>query len=348
MYGLEVGLWNSIGYVAQAVGLETTLASKSAFLCSMAVVIVPLLDCLAGKRLLPRQWAGALMALVGVAFLELGGVNFDLLSSGGGITVGDKLSLIQPFTFGLGFWRMEQAMHRFPREAQRMTAAQLMAIFASSVCYGLWSLGVLDQSGATGIAGLESSLSVIATSFPWHEWFTSPSILFSLFWTGCITTALTIYMETLALESLSAAETTLIFSTEPLWGTAVAVAVMGEQMGLNAVVGATLILAACIFSNLGIDGLREFWKSATESVFADDNDDRSRNRSRNRNRPTPNAGDAGRSSPTRFLTDNWALLSSGVAGVLAIQKVALGAASQTTQEVEEIVDGLIENLADKL
>ena len=37
--GFEVGLWNSIGYVAQAVGLETTDASKSAFICSLAVVV---------------------------------------------------------------------------------------------------------------------------------------------------------------------------------------------------------------------------------------------------------------------------------------------------------------------
>ena len=31
--GLEIGAWNSAGYLAQAVGLETTDASKSAFIC---------------------------------------------------------------------------------------------------------------------------------------------------------------------------------------------------------------------------------------------------------------------------------------------------------------------------
>ena len=66
----------------------------------------------------------------------------------------------------------------------------------------------------------------------------NPTILLELFWTGVITTALTVYMETCALKTLSAAETTLIFSTEPLWGTAFAAAVMGEQLGMNAAVGA--------------------------------------------------------------------------------------------------------------
>ena len=271
LYGLEVGLWNSIGYVAQAVGLETTLASESAFLCSMAVVIVPLLDWIAGKKLLSRQWAGAVLALVGVAFLELGDVDTLMSSSGSVFDTGTQLSLIQPLTFGLGFWRMEQAMNKFPEEAPRMTAAQLMAIFVSSVGYGLWSMGVFEPFFASSdvsstLTGFQSALSGVSTSFPWNEWSRTPSILFSLFWTGCITTALTIYMETLALESLSAAETTLIFSTEPLWGTAFAVALMGEQMGVNSVVGAGLILTACIYSNLGVTGIQELWTSTMQSL----------------------------------------------------------------------------------
>jgi drug/metabolite transporter (DMT)-like permease len=281
LWGLEVGMWNSFGYVAQAVGLETTLASKSAFLCSMAVVIVPLLDWIAGKTLVSRQWIGAMMALVGVAFLELGGAsgvsasasniigdNTEVALSGfsaltSDITTGDLLSMVQPFAFGLGFWRMEQAMNQYPEEAPRMTAAQLMAVFISSFVYGLYTLDVFDSNG---LVGLQSSLATIEMSFPWKEWFTDPSILFSLFWTGCITTALTIYMETLALESLSAAETTLIFSTEPLWGTAFAVALMGEQIGMNAAVGGSLILAACLYSNLGIDGLQNMLKQGIGSI----------------------------------------------------------------------------------
>jgi hypothetical protein len=49
------GMWNSVGYVAQAVGLETTSASKSAFLCSLSVVIVPLIERCVGKQLTRKQ-----------------------------------------------------------------------------------------------------------------------------------------------------------------------------------------------------------------------------------------------------------------------------------------------------
>lgn len=360
MFGLEVGLWNSLGYVSQAVGLETTLASKSAFLCSMAVVIVPLLDWITGKRLLPRQWVGALMALVGVAFLELGDVDALLAASLGGgsgeLITGDALSMVQPFAFGLGFWRMEQAMHEYPEEAPRMTAAQLMAILASSIGYGLWTLGVFDHlrlpdgtfDAGLALDGIQASLATISTSFPWREWLTDPHLLFSLFWTGCITTALTVYMENLALESLSAAETTLIFSTEPLWGTAFAVAVMGEQMGLNAAAGAGLILAACLYSNLGVKGLREMGASTLESI-ASAAAWVETNRGKAASSVESGGAEPSSSALLRSLQDHWPWLQTGFAGGLAAWIVASDPSSGLkTQELDEIVDGLIENLMDKL
>lgn len=244
--GFEVGLWNSIGYVSQAVGLDSTPAAESAFICSLAVVTVPILDFLAGKKLLPRQWGGAFLAVVGVALLELvGGAGTDHSS----LTSGDLLTLVQPFAFGIGFWRMEQAMHNFPRQASRMTAAQLLAVFMASLTYGFWAI----------------DLQTLQT-FPWSEWMTDTSILFSLFWTGIITTAMTIYMENKAMETLSAAETTLIFSTEPLWGTAFAGVVMGEQLGPNVALGAVFILTACVYSNLGLGGVKNLWQGGVASV----------------------------------------------------------------------------------
>jgi len=343
MYGLEVGLWNSIGYVAQAVGLETTLASESAFLCSMAVVIVPLLDWVAGKRLLPRQWVGALMALIGVAILELGDTGAIMSSNSNGdviIPTGDLLSMIQPFAFGLGFWRMEQAMDRFPNEAPRMTAAQLMAIFISSVGFGLWTIGAFDHffdgsSPGVALEGLQSSLASVSTLYPWNEWASNSSIWLSLFWTGLITTALTIYMENLALESLSAAETTLIFSTEPLWGTAFAVAVMGETMGVNSAVGAGLILMACLYSNLGMRGLQEMWRNTVtkKNTSARNND----------------ASDVESSSSSflRSLQNHWPWLTSGSADGLATWNSA-SSSDTKSEELNEIVENLIKNLVNKL
>jgi len=229
--GMEVGLLNSVGYLAQAEGLQTTDASKSAFICSLAVVFVPILDKLSGKSVPLQKAIGALIAVAGVGVLELQGQSS---LSDFSLSHGDLLSLVQPVVFGAGFWKMEQAMHKHPTEAKRLTAGQLLAVAISSVLY--------CSAGLDGVAppNLNEIMSYV----------TDPSILASLFWTGIITTALTIYMETIALKTLSAAETTLIFSTEPLWGAAFASFFVGERFGISAGIGAALIICGCIYSNI--------------------------------------------------------------------------------------------------
>ena len=53
------------------------------------------------------------------------------------------------------------------------------------------------------------------------------------------------------MRSLSAAESTVIYSTEPLWGAAFAAATLGETLGWNTFVGALLIICACLWSSIG-------------------------------------------------------------------------------------------------
>lgn len=78
--GLEVGAYNALGYWTQATSLISTSASTVAFICSLAVIVVPILctifpnkeEMMEGKAwyapLLP-----ALLASAGVGCLELGG-----------------------------------------------------------------------------------------------------------------------------------------------------------------------------------------------------------------------------------------------------------------------------------
>eukprot|EP00585_Thalassiosira_rotula_P020155 CAMPEP_0196202850 /NCGR_PEP_ID=MMETSP0912-20130531/5511_1 /TAXON_ID=49265 /ORGANISM="Thalassiosira rotula, Strain GSO102" /LENGTH=102 /DNA_ID=CAMNT_0041476829 /DNA_START=6 /DNA_END=311 /DNA_ORIENTATION=+ len=86
-------------------------------------------------------------------------------------------------------------------------------------------------------------------------WLQTPSILGMLVWTGVVTTAFTMYMETVALKTLSAAETTLIFSTEPLFGAAFAALVANECLGPEAAVGAAFIIGGCLVSGMDVGSL---------------------------------------------------------------------------------------------
>jgi len=63
-------------------------------------------------------------------------------------------------------------------------------------------------------------------------------------------------MEAMALQTLSAAETTLLLSTEPLWGALFASWILHEEFGYDAILGGALVLCACLYSSLGIQGIR--------------------------------------------------------------------------------------------
>ncbi|CAM9469349.1 unnamed protein product [Choristocarpus tenellus] len=286
--GIEIGVVNAVGYWAQSQSLMTTTASKSAFICSLAVVLVPLLDS-AFTKLMPgvdeqrgdRQeglgegeqilmelappsvstgltgegwmnildvmdgpWFPAIMATLGVACLELTGGD-------GGPTIGDLWAMVQPICFGLGFWRTEHFTRQFPDDTLGLVAAQLLAVVALSLMWCIQAGDIPASLGAlwsTLIAGPVAAAASNAGLTLHTEWYAVP---LALLWTGLVTTAITVYGETVAMKSLSAAESTVIFSTEPLWGAAFAAALLGESVGWNTGVGAIFIVAACAWSSVG-------------------------------------------------------------------------------------------------
>ena len=71
--GLEIGIWSSLGYILQAVGLVTTDASRASFLSTFTVILVPILVGATGRGVSTTTWGAAGLALVGTGLLENGG-----------------------------------------------------------------------------------------------------------------------------------------------------------------------------------------------------------------------------------------------------------------------------------
>ena len=240
--GLEVGAYNALGYWTQASALVTTSASTVAFICSLAVIVVPILDALFPKPSSTKSEAWyapllpALVATAGVGCLELGGDKIP--------GFGDLLALGQPLFFGLGFWRIEGYMReaKEPGDAQAFTGAMMISVAAFSY---MWSLHDFVLPHMSDPGGLMQAIGVqVAACGDWK-------VFAAVAWTGIVTTALTAYGENYSMKSLSASESTVIYSTEPLWGTAFAAVALGETVGLNTAVGAALIMSACVWSTVG-------------------------------------------------------------------------------------------------
>ena len=131
--GIEVGIYAAIGYYAQAISLQTSHASTAAFICSLAVIVVPILDSLFAPKkssdavlssLLP-----AALAAAGVAALELGGSELP--------GIGDLWAFLQPLFFGLGFWRTERIVKlcKQPGDAQAFTGSMLVVVAVMSIAW---------------------------------------------------------------------------------------------------------------------------------------------------------------------------------------------------------------------
>jgi len=65
--GLEIGAWCALGYVTQAIGLAQTAPAKGAFICALFMVITPLINGLAGRRVELQAYLAVVVALMGTA-----------------------------------------------------------------------------------------------------------------------------------------------------------------------------------------------------------------------------------------------------------------------------------------
>ncbi|CAB9519357.1 EamA-like transporter family [Seminavis robusta] len=271
MAGFECGLFITLGYISQAVALSSISAGKCAFICSLTVVVVPILSALLeGKPIKPMNLVAAAMALCGVGLLE-GLVDFNSLlgiapavadttstvaiegiasssslesvnnvaavASGGalasvaqtlGVSKGDIIALGQPLGFGYTFMRIEHYVEKFKDVENRVltiSAAQCVAVGFMSL---LWVL--YDYHGV----------------IPNMEYLIEPHRIATIAWTGIVTTVFAIYLEGVALQTASATDAALTFSSEPVWASLFAMILLHEKLNLNAYIGGAVILIACV------------------------------------------------------------------------------------------------------
>ena len=242
---IEVGAANALGYVSQSVGLQDVDASLSAFVCSLAVVVVPVLDAVVDrKRTAARTWQAAALAAAGVALLSVNSMGHSVDGPHGAVH-GLLFTLVQPLAFGYGFYRTEKALAAVPGDLD-LTKASLacgaMQLLTVKAVADVWLLS--DQWGAAADA-FPDALALLAEP---------PAVFGAVVWTGLVTTFGTVLVETLALSEISAQESTVLFSTEPLWGAGFASLALGERLDEYSAAGGVMIVMACLLASGGFDG----------------------------------------------------------------------------------------------
>ena len=240
------GSWVAFGYLGQTLGLLTTTASKSCVICSMHCVFVAIIAEIwrvqkvsetsvtendDAARFDVMQLVPAVVAVIGVAIVELKG-------AGGSPTIGDALSFAQPVGFGMGYLILENIMAKKPEAALPVSAIKLAVVMVAS--FLMFEASPLLHGG---------SLSDIVFKIPdFSPILQSPVALGGILYTGLITTALALWVESIAFVKVPATDASLILTTEPLFAAGCGAVALGETFGTSDYVGASLIVGACALS----------------------------------------------------------------------------------------------------
>lgn len=232
-----------VGYLGQTLGLLTTTASRSCVICSLHCVFVAIVAELwrlsrtksVGKQTEfdTKRLAPAALAVVGVAIVELQG-------AAGGPSVGDLISFAQPIGFGMGYLQLEELMSRRPDMALPVSAIKLLVVALASLC-------LFEVTPVFTSSGNEAWLPRIPD---FQAILTSPLALGGILYTGLVTTALALWVESIAFARVPATDASIILTTEPLFAAAFGAIYLGETFGMSDYAGACLIIFACVLASL--------------------------------------------------------------------------------------------------
>lgn len=219
--GLLVGFFLFAGFLFQTFGLQHTTPSKSAFITSLSVPLVPLvLAVLAPRQLRARALVGIGVATVGMYFLTIPPGSFSL----------ERGDLITSFC-AIGF------------------ACHIVALGRYAPRFGFSSIAVWQVLAAFALLLVTAP---VASSAGWGglnvRW--SGGLLFALGVTAVLGTALAFSVQTWAQQYTSATHAAVLFSLEPVFAAGFSYLVIGERLGGRGFLGAALILAGVLVTEL--------------------------------------------------------------------------------------------------
>ena len=215
--GIICGFLLFIGYGFQNFGLMHTTASKSAFITSVSVLLVPiLLVTFSHKAVKQKIWIAVSIATMGLYLL--------ILPNGNGLNLGDILTV----GCALGF-----ALHIIVQDIYIKKDVQLLPFFCV-------------QLGFVTLFSLVNSQIFESSDIIW-----SIKLFEAVIITGVLATFVAFLVMIWAQKILNPSETAIIFSLEPVAATLFATVIAGEILGFWGWLGGGLICLAVVYGQTG-------------------------------------------------------------------------------------------------
>lgn len=206
--GLPLGFALAAAYALQTLALEQTSATATAFTTGLFVPLTPLLAAaLFRERILPRSWVAAALASVGL-FLLAGG--------SGGPVAANLLALAGAACFALHLLLTARAARS--HDPTRLVLVQM------TVCASLFALAALATEPLERPSGLSLWTAILVT--------------------GLLASGLAFTVQTWAQRKLTATQTAIVITAEPVFAALAGFALAGEQLNPAVAIGSVAILAA--------------------------------------------------------------------------------------------------------
>ncbi len=219
--GLLLGIFLSVGFAVQTAGLQTTTASRSAFLTALYAPFTPLVAVMLGGRR-PNRWSViAVVVALGGTVLLTGAYS----EAGGALSTGDWLTVACAICF----------------------AVQIVLTDRFGAQYPLGELLVAQIFGAA-LVGL---VLVPILEHPAVHW--SPTLLVALTVEVGLATLLCLRLQLAGQKVVSPTEAAIIFAIEPLVAALASRWTLGERLMPVQWLGGSLILLALVIPGLGKD-----------------------------------------------------------------------------------------------
>ncbi|HMQ11435.1 MAG TPA: DMT family transporter [Oligoflexia bacterium] len=213
LWGIAVGVINSLSYSLQTLGLETVASGRAAFITGLNVVMVPLLA--VAFKVAKSNWLDYFCA--GLACL---GIFILCNPKQSPFTFGDAMVFISAIFYSLFVLSLQTVAKKFPKQLNLLACYQVFGVLLASVVF----LPLAKE--------VPSSLS----SQAWV------AIVFC----ATFATVGVFWLQTNYQHYTTPQRTSLIFSLEPVFAALFGYLLIAEKLGFNEVLGGAVILMACL------------------------------------------------------------------------------------------------------
>ena len=215
--GALVGVILGAAYIAQTIGLAYTTAGKNAFLTAVYVLLVPFISLLCFKQKLRRaNFIAAGLMVLGVGTLSLDG-------AGGGLNVGDLLTLLCSVLFAAHIVAVERC--------QKKTDAYALIVLQFAFC---------------AVTALVYSLAFERG----HALVFTRSSVVGLLYLSVLSTTVGMSLQNIGQSMAPASHASILLSLESVFGVLFSCLILGETVTGQMTLGFVMIFIAVIVSEM--------------------------------------------------------------------------------------------------